>query len=86
MAIEIAGLADIVHAHAAERPETAALVHRSDTTSYGVLDRAAMGPIAEDIKPQARVGHLDKSCDLFFEFLFGHCVADVAVIGVPDER
>ena len=40
MSIEIAGLADIVRQHAAERPDAAALVHAGRTTSYAELDRA----------------------------------------------
>ena len=86
MAIEIAGLADIVRAHAAERPETAALVHRGRTTSYGALDHAAsqvaQALIAEGIKPQIRIAHLDKSSDLFFELLFGTLKANAVMVSV----
>ena len=71
MAIEIAGLADITRRHAAERPETPAIVHAGNVTTDSALDRAASrvanGLIADGIRPQARVAHLDKSSDQFFE-------------------
>ena len=41
MAIEIAGLADIVRKHAIERPAAAAIVYEGRTTNYAALDRAA---------------------------------------------
>jgi acyl-CoA synthetase (AMP-forming)/AMP-acid ligase II len=86
MAIEIAGLADIVRRHAAERPELAALVHAGRTTTYANLDRAASrvanGLIAEGIEPQARVAHLDKSSDIFFELLFGTAKANAVMVSV----
>ena len=63
MSIEMAGLADIVRQHAAERPDTAALVHAGRTTSYAELDRAASrvanGLIAEGIGPQAFIVPID---------------------------
>jgi len=75
MAIEIAALADIVRIHGAERPDTPAIVYEGRATSYGALDRAsnrvANALIAEGVRPQARIAHLDKSTDLFFELLFG---------------
>ena len=86
MSIEMTGLADIVRQHAAERPDTAALVHAGRTTSYAELDRAASrvanGLIAEGIKPQARVAHLDKSSDVFFELLFGTAKANAVMVSV----
>jgi long-chain acyl-CoA synthetase len=86
MSIEMAGLADIVRQHAAARPDTAALVHAGRTTSYAELDRAASrvasGLIAEGIRPQARVAHLDKSSDIFFELLFGTAKANAVMVSV----
>ncbi len=86
MAIEIAGLADIVRVHARQRPDTAAIVHRGRTTSYADLDRAAsrvaQGLIADGIRPQRRVAHLDKSSDLFFELLFGVAKAGAVMVSV----
>jgi len=86
MSSEMAGLADIVRQHAAERPDTAALVHAGRTTSYAELDRAASrvanGLIAEGIGPQARVAHLDKSSDIFFELLFGTAKANAVMVSV----
>ena len=53
MSIEMAGLADIVRQHAAQRPDAAAIVHAGRTTTYAELDRAssrvANGLIAEGI-------------------------------------
>src|SRR4051812_33154534 len=86
MGIEIAGLADIVRIHAGERPDAAAIVHEGRTTSYAGLDRAASqvanGLIAKGVKPQARVAHLDKSSDLFFELLFGAAKANAVMVSV----
>ncbi|HTR87571.1 MAG TPA: long-chain-fatty-acid--CoA ligase, partial [Reyranella sp.] len=86
MPIEIAGLADIVRTHATERPDVAALVYRGHTTTYGDLDRAsskvAQGLIAAGLRPQARVAHLDKSSDLFFELLFGTVKANAVMVSV----
>ena len=86
MSIEIVSLADIVRRHAAERPDAIALVHAGRRTSYGALDRAASrvanGLIAEGVRPQARVAHLDKSSDLFFELLFGTSKANATMVSV----
>jgi long-chain acyl-CoA synthetase len=86
MSVEMAGLADIVRQHAVKRPDTAALVHAGRTTSYAELDRAASrvanGLIAEGIKPQARVAHLDKSSDIFFELPFGTAKANAVMVSV----
>ena len=86
MGIESAGLGDIVRRHAAERPNTAAIVHRGHITTYAALDRAAsrvaQGLITEGIKPQARVAHLDKSSDIFFELLFGAAKAGAVMVSV----
>ena len=65
MAIEIAGLADIVRIHGARQSASPAIVYEGRTTSYGALDRAASqvanALIAEGVQPQARIAHLDKS-------------------------
>src|SRR5438477_5313995 len=86
MPIEIASLADIVRAHAAARPEAPAVVFEGRTTTYAGLDRAAsrvaQGLIAEGLKPQARVAHLDKSSDLFFELMFGVAKANAVMVSV----
>src|SRR5476649_2666837 len=86
MSIEIAGLADIVREHARQQPDTAAIVHRGRTTSYANLDHAAscvaQGLIADGIRPQRRVAHLDKSSDLFFELLFGVAKASAVMVSV----
>jgi acyl-CoA synthetase (AMP-forming)/AMP-acid ligase II len=86
MGITIASLADIVRIHGAKRPDATALVHEGRTTSYGALDRAASqvanALIAEGVKPQARVAHLDKSTDLFFELLFGVAKANAVIVSV----
>ncbi|MFZ5781762.1 MAG: long-chain-fatty-acid--CoA ligase [Pseudomonadota bacterium] len=82
----MAGLGDIVRRHAAERPGTTALVHAGRTTTYAELDRAASrvanGLIAEGLRPQARVAHLDKSSDIFFELLFGAAKANAVMVSV----
>ncbi len=86
MSIEIAGLADIVRHHASLRPDVAAIVHAGRTTTYAALDRAASrvanALIAEGIGPQARVAHLDKSSDIFFELLFGAAKANAVMVSV----
>jgi acyl-CoA synthetase (AMP-forming)/AMP-acid ligase II len=86
MAIEIAGLADIVRLHGRRQPDTAAIVHDGRTTTYAELDRAASqvahALIAEDVRPQARVAHLDKSSDQFFELLFGVAKANAVMVSV----
>src|SRR5262245_20720593 len=86
MSIEIAGLADIVRRHAADRPDATALVHGGRKTSYAGLDHAASrvanGLTAEGIAPQARVAHLDKSSDIFFELMFGVAKANAVMVSV----
>jgi long-chain acyl-CoA synthetase len=86
MSIEITGLGDIVRRHASDRPDAAALVHAGRTTTYAELDRAANrvanGLIAEGIRPQMRVAHLDKSSDIFFELAFGTAKANAVMVSV----
>ena len=86
MSIKITSLADIVRRHAADRPDAPAIVHAGRKTTYAELDRAASqvanGLIAEGIKPQARVAHLDKSSDIFFELLFGVAKANAVMVSV----
>jgi acyl-CoA synthetase (AMP-forming)/AMP-acid ligase II len=86
MGIEIAGLADITRRHAAERPNAPAIVHAGRTTTYAALDRAASrvanGLIAEGVRPQVRIAHLDKSSDLFFELFFGTAKANAVMVSV----
>jgi long-chain acyl-CoA synthetase len=86
MSTEMKSLADIVRRHAADRPDAPALVHAGRRTSYAELDRAASrvanGLIAEGLEPQARVAHLDKSSDIFFELLFGVAKANAVMVSV----
>jgi len=86
MAIEIVGLGDIVRIHGARQPDTAAIVYEGRTTSYAALDRAASrvanALIADGVRPQARVAHLDKSSDRFFELLFGVAKANAVMVSV----
>ena len=86
MDFEMTGLADIVRNHAAVRPDAAAIVHDGRTTTYARLDQAASqvanGLAAAGIKPQARVAHLDKSSDLFFELLFGVAKVNAVMVSV----
>src|SRR4051812_46565008 len=86
MAIEIAGLADIVRIHGARQPDSPAIVHEGRTTTYRALDgaasQAANALIADGVRPQARVAHLDKSNDLFFELLFGVAKANAVMVSV----
>src|SRR5690348_4650324 len=86
MTIQIASLADIVRIHASERPEAAAIVYEGRKTSYAALNRGASqvanALIAEGIKPQSRIAHLDKSSDLFFELLFGVAKANAVMVSV----
>lgn len=86
MTTKIAGLADIVRSHARERPNSTALVYRGQATTYGLLDRLASrvanGLIAEGMRPQVRVAHLDKSSDSFFELLFGVAKVNAVMVSV----
>jgi acyl-CoA synthetase (AMP-forming)/AMP-acid ligase II len=86
MAIAIAGLADIVRIHGRQQPDTAAIVYAGRTTTYAELDRAASrianALIADGIRPQTRVAHLDKSTDQFFELLFGVAKANAVMVSV----
>jgi acyl-CoA synthetase (AMP-forming)/AMP-acid ligase II len=86
MTVEIACLADIVGVHGARRPDTAAIVYEGRTTSYCALDRAssqtAHALIAEEVRPQRRIAHLDKSSALFFELLFGAAKANAVMVSV----
>jgi long-chain acyl-CoA synthetase len=86
MAIEIVGLADIVRVHARERPDATAIAFQGRKTSYAGLDRAASqvanGLLSNGLRPQARVAHLDKSSDLFFELLFGVAKANGVMVSV----
>ncbi len=86
MTTEIACLADIVRVHGARRPDTAAIVYEGRATSYAALDRAssqtANALIAEGVRPQSRIAHLDKSSDLFFELLFGAAKANAVMVSV----
>jgi long-chain acyl-CoA synthetase len=86
MVFEMTGLADIVRSHAAQRPDAAATVFEGRMTTYAGLDRAssrvANGLLAANITPQARVAHLDKSSDLFFELLFGTAKTNAVVVSV----
>lgn len=86
MGIEIVGLGDIVRLHAAQRGDATALVHQDRTTTYRQLDcaanRVAQGLIAEGLKPGARIAHLDKSSDLYFELLFGVAKAGAVMVSV----
>ena len=86
MSIDMVGLADIVRAHGAARPDTVAIVYDGRTTTYGALDRAssriASGLIAEGVRPQVRVAHLDKSSDVYFELLFGVAKAGAVMVSV----
>jgi acyl-CoA synthetase (AMP-forming)/AMP-acid ligase II len=86
MSLKIASLADIVRGHAAARPYAPAIVYRGRKTSYVALDRASSkvsnALIAEGIRPQIRVAHLDKSSDEFFELLFGVAKAGAVMVSV----
>lgn len=86
MSMKIAGLADIVRAHGRERPDARAIVYQGRATTYGMLDRAsnrvANGLMAAGVRPQARVAHLDKSSDTFFELLFGVTKANAVMVSV----
>ncbi len=82
----ISAVADIVRRHAAERLDLAAVVFEDRVTTYRALDRhasqVANGLIAAGLKPQARVAHLDKSNDVFFDLLMGCAKANCAMVSV----
>jgi len=86
MGLKIACLADIVRGHGRAMPEAPAIVYRGRTTSYAALDRSsskvANALIAEGIRPQTRVAHLDKSSDAFFELMFGVAKAGAVMVSV----
>jgi acyl-CoA synthetase (AMP-forming)/AMP-acid ligase II len=79
-------IADITRLHARTLGATPAVVFQGRTTTYAALDRAASrvanGLIASGIRPQARVAHLDKSDDTFFELFFGTAKANAVTVSV----
>jgi long-chain acyl-CoA synthetase len=79
-------VAEIVRKHAAERPDTVAIVFEDRPTTYGELDRRASqvanGLLASGLKPQSRVAHLDKSNDVFFELLYGCAKSNTVMVSV----
>ena len=72
--------------HAARQPDAAAIVFEGRTTTYRALDRVASHVantlIAEGVRSPARVAHLDKSSDLFFELMFGAAKANAVMVSV----
>ncbi|SKA15181.1 fatty-acyl-CoA synthase [Enhydrobacter aerosaccus] len=86
MGMQMVGLADIVRTHAIGQGAAVALVHDGRPTTYGHLhqasNRVAQGLIAEGIRPQSRVAHLDKSSDLFFDLLFGVSKVGAVMVSV----
>jgi acyl-CoA synthetase (AMP-forming)/AMP-acid ligase II len=80
---EVATVADISRGQAQRRPDAVALKFEGRETSFGQVDAAASRIadqlIASGISPQERIGYLAKNSDHFFEFLFGACMARVAL-------
>ncbi len=82
----IKSVADITRYHAVERPDAVALDFQDRTTTFGELDerasRVAQGLIKFGQKPDARVGHMGKNNDRYFEVLLGAFKARAVIVGV----
>jgi fatty-acyl-CoA synthase len=79
-------VADATRIHAKERPDAIALDYKDRQTTFLELDthasQVAQGLIALKQKPNARVGHIGKNCDLYFELLTGSIKARTVMVGV----
>ncbi len=82
----IKSVADITRIHAKERPDAIAVDYKDRTTTFKQLDerasQVAQGLIAAGQKPNARIGHIGKNCDLYFELLTGSFKARTVIVGV----
>ena len=73
----IASLADIVRHHAAQRPDSRAMVYTDDgrTWSFKELDlesnQVAHALAADGVGPQDRIAYLDKNAPEYFTYLYG---------------
>jgi acyl-CoA synthetase (AMP-forming)/AMP-acid ligase II len=79
-------LADIVRAHARERPDRRAVAFEGRITTYAELDarasQVAQALIARGLKPQDRIAYLGKNSDAYYELLFGAAKAGVVMTPV----
>jgi long-chain acyl-CoA synthetase len=70
-----ASLADIVRAHAVERPDAGAIIYRDRTVTFRQLDerssRFASALVAAGVSPQERVAFFDKNGPEYFDAVFG---------------
>ncbi len=82
----IKSVADITRVHAEERPEAIALDYHDRTTTFRELDerasRVAQGLIGLKQKPDARIGHIGKNNDRYFEVVLGAFKARGVIVGV----
>lgn len=82
----IKNVADISRAQAKARPDEIAHIFEGKETSFKELDarasKVAQGLIAEGCKPDARIGFMGKSSDVYFEMLHGAFKAKAVVVGV----
>ena len=88
---EIRSLADVPRVPAGRRGAAIAQILEAREATFSEFDRrtsqVAQGFVSAAVRPQERVGFLGKNSDRHFELLFGQpAIADIAVIGVPDER
>ena len=79
-------VADIPRVQAELRPDAIALDYQDRTTTFRQLNertsRVAQGLIAAGQKPNARVGHIGKNNDLYFELVLGAFKARNVIVGV----
>ncbi len=84
--IEFRYVADIVRERAATMPDAVAQIFEDKKTTYGALDslsnQVAQGLIADDVKPDGRIGYMGRNNDLYFELLIGAFKARAVVVGV----
>ncbi|HEY1707865.1 MAG TPA: long-chain-fatty-acid--CoA ligase [Rhizomicrobium sp.] len=82
----IQSVADVTRIHAQDRPDAVALDYNDRLTTFRELDerasRVAQGLIGFGQKPDARIGHIGKNNDLYFEMLLGAFKARAVVVGV----
>ena len=79
-------VADIPRHHGRTRPDYPAMIYEGRVTTYAEFDRrtsqVANGLIAAGLKPQSRVGFLDKNSDRFFDIYLGTAKSNTVLVGV----
>ncbi|RJF88982.1 fatty acid--CoA ligase [Oleomonas cavernae] len=83
---DIRALGDVPRIHGRERSDKVALIEGDRSISYAELDRlssaCAAALVAAGVKPQRRVGFLDKNSADYFALLFGTAKAGAVLVPV----